>query len=621
MVLFSFLGCKKDHTLPLSPGRMIKDFKLENGQYGNATVYTENDVFKVLVRVTPEADLTKLTPIITLSDGAKISPASGETIDVSSTKKKIYTVTAASGDVRQWEVEFVVFSSVLTDYATYSIATNTGSDVMQVQGDYKFNEKYLNNGLINVSPAEIASGLNLKRWQEWDIIYNSTENGVKYYQIRNLNSGLFLNGVPAGSQVRQNLELTNNIDLQLWKFEEATEPGKYKIANKANGLYLTLTASFLKGFRVTSEVKQANVTQNWAVTQLPKDSYRDGAVTNFFNRTTGSVAFDQGTSIPLSDGRVLWVTQDAFYQGSLTPNGNLYGNHFISYTNSIIIQNSITNWDPKAPMMTRPGAKHDIGNIAPVPAGSSRNWIGPGIELGDYVYIHGAEGNGLTGQDQAIFKFKKYLGNNWNEVERLAIPGMTGQQGITYSAGMVKANDGFVYVFGDRYEPESFGFSSFVHVARFPQNNPMTWTFWDGKTWTSTPSATNEANINKGNATNSISYINGKYVHLTMDQGYYCDIPSINMYISTSSSPTGPFTSRKLVYSFTEYYKGFNSRIYTPALHVESVNGKNELLVTYSINFGACEQNGDNIRESDGTLDPYYYRVKGVRIPYEMIGL
>src|SRR5690606_41535844 len=66
-------------------------------------------------------------------------------------------------------------------------------------------------------------------------------------------------------------------------------------------------------------------------------------------------------------GRVLWVTQDAWHHGSMAPNGNLYGNHFISYTNSIIIQPSIDDWDPNAPMMTRQGAHHNIGNICPIP--------------------------------------------------------------------------------------------------------------------------------------------------------------------------------------------------------------------------------------------------------------
>lgn len=617
MLFIVFFGCEKKYEQPPSPGRMIKDFKLENGQYGNAVIYQDEDTFKILVRVLPETDLTRITPLITVSDGARVSPASGEIINVSDGNKTIFTVTAASGDVREWEVEFRIYDPGITDYDTYSIAVNDGSAVMQVQGDLLFNEKYLDNAVIHVANAESAEGENLKRWQEWDIIYHSSESGIKYYQLRNLHSGMFLNGASNGEQPTQNWELKNNADLQLWKIGESVETGKFEISNKANGLYLTLGSDGA----IVAQTQQGNDAQRWAITKLPRDSYRDGDVTNFFNRTTGSVAFDQGTSIPLSDGRVLWVTQDAWYEGSMAPNGNLYGNHFISYTNSIIIQPSMDDWSPSAPMMTRQGAHHNIGNICPIPSEAGRNWVGPGVELGDYVYIHGGEGHGLDDTDQAVYKLKKEPGNEWNQVERLAIANMTGQLDIRYKDGMVKSDDGYVYVYGERTAPETFGFNTLLYVARFAYDNPTDWTFWDGSTWAHTPSVGSAAVIVEGKGTNNFGYLNGKYIHLTMDQGFYCGIPSINMYISTSTSPTGPFTSPKLVYSFTEYYKGYNARVYTPIIHTASHNDKDELLLTYSINFGACEENSENnVKEDDGNLDPYYYRVKGVRIPYEMIG-
>src|SRR5690606_3157481 len=237
-------------------------------------------------------------------------------------------------------------------------------------------------------------------------------------------------------------------------------------------------------------------------------------------------------------------------------------------------------------------------------------------------YIHGGEGNGLEDTDQAIYKLKKESGNEWNQVERLAIPGMTGQLEIGYEDGMVKSADGYVYVYGERAKPETFGHNTLLYVARFAHDTPTDWTFWDGTAWSPTPSTTSAAVIDEGNGTNNFACLNGKSLHLTMDQGVYCGIPSVNVYIATSSSPTGPFTDPKLVYSFTEYYKGYNARVYTPIIHTASQNGKNELLLTYSINFGACAENNEgSVKESDGNLDPYFYRVKGVRVPYEMIGL
>lgn len=625
--LLLFFSCQKDPSMPASPGRMIKDFRLEAGQYGNASIYIQNDTNKVLVRVSPDTDLSALKPLIEISEHATIHPASGDIIDVSVNKTVIYTVTAASGQTKKWEVEFRVFETDITDYDTYSIASALNSKVLQVEGNLKLNEKYLNNAVINIGVSEVAEGENLKRWQEWDIIYNSTVNGVKYYQLRNLNSGMLMNAGTngtSGQQVRQNIELKDAPDTQLWKIEESAQTGKYEISNKANGLFLTISGTG-SNVQVTQETKLNADKQRWEITRLPRDSYRDAGVTNFFNRTKGSVAFDQGNSIPLSDGRVLWVTQDAWYQGSLAPNGNLYGNHFISYSNSIIIQPTMMNWSPDAPMMTADGRSNGgVGNIIPKYPGKTWSWPGAGVQIGDKVYIHNREGEGLGSENdhQSMFELTPVSATHW-KTERTTPAGLTASEKlISFSSGMVKAKDGFVYVYGTRTDPNSFGYESYLYLARFPETNPQNWTFWNGADWAATASVSPTAHVAKGLGTNFVSYVNGKYVNLTMDQGFYCDIPSINMYISTSTSPTGPFTSRKLVYSFIEFYKGSNARIYTPLIHAHAVNGRNELLLTYSINFGACVNSGDGaIKESDGNYDPYYYRVKGVRIPYEMIGL
>lgn len=630
MYLFVFLqvSCEKDFKQPASPGRMIKEFRLETGQYGSATIVSQNDAHHVYVRLRPDANLSALKPLIQISQDATIQPASGAAIDVSVNKTITYTVTSASGQRREWKVEFAVYDSDISDYDTYSVSNVLNGKVMQIAGNNSFNEKYLEDAGLTVGNSELASGENLQRWQEWDIIYHATENGVKYYKFRNLNSGKLLTGIgtsaAAGEQLKQKKIDNSAADTQLWKIEEVALSGKYQIANKANGLYLTMSIT-PSTVSVTQESKTSDDKQKWDIVKLPKNSYRDDEVCNFFSRTTGSVAFDQGNSIPLSDGRVLWVTQDAWYQSSLAPNGNLYGNQFISYTNSVIIQPSISDWSPSAPMMTADGRSNGgIGNLIPKYPGKTWSWPGAGVEIDNVVYIHNTEGEGLgTDNDhQSLFKLTPVSSTHW-KTERTAPAGLTAsEKAMRFASGMVKSNDGFVYVYGSRSIPDSFGYGTYLHVARFPQSDPQNWTFWDGSTWAATASTTLAAHVNTGMGTNYVNYLNGKYIHLTMDQGFFCGIPSINMYISTASSPTGPFTPKKIVYSFTENYKGSNARVYTPLIHPTSVNGRNELLLTYSMNYGACVDTGDGaIPESDGNYDPYYYRVKGVRIPYAMIGL
>lgn len=526
----------------------------------------------------------------------------------------------------------------IIEYGTYKISNTANEHVIQVSGNQTFNEKYLDNAAIGLAMPEISTGINLKRWQEWHIIYHSRVNNVTYYQLRNLNSGLLLDaGAGAGKPVTQKRELSEKKDQQLWSIEETGQDQQYRISNKANGLYLALSS---KGSIASTElIRETNAPpkttvvlerkadtdqQKWNITKLPADSYRDAIVTNFFNRTQGSVAFDQGNSIPLSDGRVLWVTQDAWHDHSMSKNGNLQGNHTISYTNSIIIQPSAENWSPDAPMMTADGRSNgDMGNLIPKQKGKQWSWPSAGVQIGSSVFIHNREGHGLGTADdhQAIYKLDAVTPTHWN-VERLSPGGLSASEKLVcYANGMVKADDDFVYVFGSRTDPGSFGFSTFLHVARFPQKDPLSWTFWNGSQWVDTATIDSTAHINTGLGTNYVAYINGKYVHLSMDQAFYCGIPLVNMYISTATNPTGPFTPRKLVYTFTEFYKGYNARVYTPLIHTHAHNGKNELLLTYSMNYGACPGQNDPLTEKDGTLDPYYYRIKGVRVPYERIGL
>lgn len=385
-LLLLALGCQKQYDLPPNPGRMIKDFRLESGQYGSAVIYQQDDRFKILVRVVPGTDMNKIVPIFTLSDGARCDLPTGQAISVPESGKITFKVTAASGDLREWEVEFRLYQTGISDYGTYSLSTDDGSAVLQVQGDLSFNEKYLAGAQVGVAAAEAASGENLKKWQQWDLISYALPGSGTYYLIRNLHSGMLLTGMAEGEQLTQSWEQTTEIDRQLWKVEESLQAGKFEISNKANGLLLTVDPEG----SVLAQRRQGSGDQRWAATRLPKDSYRDAQVTAFFNRNKGSVAFDQGTSIPLSDGRVLWITQDAWYEGSLAPSGNLYGNHFISYSNSIIIQPSISSWSPDAPMMTADGRKHGIGDIVPKRPGKDWSWPGPGCRSEKrYIYMLG----------------------------------------------------------------------------------------------------------------------------------------------------------------------------------------------------------------------------------------
>ncbi|HYG37478.1 MAG TPA: discoidin domain-containing protein [Cytophagales bacterium] len=360
--------------------------------------------------------------------------------------------------------------------------------------------------------------------------------------------------------------------------------------------------------------------QTWILTALAADSYRDDAVTRYFQRNNsslGSVAWDQGSSIPLSwgsnNGKVLWVTQDAWDGSKLQSNNMFRCSDFFDYNNSIIIQQNKNDWTPDDPNMTINSPMGRPKQICSNQPGTDWSWPSNGVEIGDKVYMHCGEGVGLGLTNQSIYVLTQNSGTLWS-VQRTTPAGMSGQTDINYASGMVKRNDGYVYAFGTR--GTGFGYSSDIHVARFPVSNPMSWSFWNGSGWTSSPTSGTAARIADAKATAAITYVNGKYVMITMDQGFNCD-NTRNIYAATSTSPTGPFSAPVQVYKINDFFGGQYTRYYTPNVHPEFDNGHNELLITYSVNFSACGVNDC----SNGYLDPNYYRIRGVRVPYAKMGM
>lgn len=516
-------------------------------------------------------------------------------------------------------------AAAFTDYMTVTLKNVKSSKFLEVGGDPIQNAKFKDNALLQQWETSV-SGSDVNRWQKWHLIYQTTVSGIRYYHIRNLHSGKLID-VPSASNVsgtvmQQYAAFPFLGDQQLWRVIEVTT-GQYRIVNKGNGLALSVAGGATgNGAQVIQETVVNNNRQYWTITTIAADTYRDDEVVRFFHRNSaslGSAAFDQGNSIPLTwganNGKVLWVTQDAWDGSQVQSNGLFNCGDFHRYSNSVLIQPSKTNWNPNSsPNMTiansTSGKPKQIFNIQP---GTSWTWSGPGVEIGDKVYVQCGEGNGLTATGQSLYRLTQNAGTQW-VAERTLPNALASQTTINYSAGLVKPGDGYVYAFGS--EAVFFGYGSYIHVARFPESDPQQWQYYNGSTWTSTPVAGETSKIADARGSNSVAYLNGKYILMTMDQGFNCD-PNRNIYISTSTSPTGPFTAEIMVYTILEYFKGQYTRYYTPIIHPEFINGRNELLLTYSVNFSACGLDG-----CEGAyLDPYYYRVKGIRVPYSKIGL
>jgi hypothetical protein len=399
----------------------------------------------------------------------------------------------------------------------------------------------------------------------------------------------------------------------------------YKITNKANGLAITNHGnSTSNGTVVTQETYTGANDQLWTLNAMTSDSYRDDAVVGFFQRTSGSEAFDGGASVPLTwssnNGKVFWVTNDVFYN-QLNGSNELNCGQIFNYHNSGLVQPASHSWTPSSTVNVTSPAGVQIFNSS---VSGDLFWPGAGIEVGQNVYVHNIEVpvGSLSADAQYLCQITESTTTSIPTVTNLTVPNMSNQTVITYSIGMVKPGDGYVYAYGQG------GFlGASIFVARFPTGSPTAWTFWNGTSWASTPSTASAAVIATGPCNNNtMAYVNGKYVLITMDFGFACDETSRNMYASTATSPTGPFTTATTVYSLADYKQGHEPVFYNPTIHAEFTNGHNELLVDYCVNFYAKNDgSGTNClapcSNPDGSEDPNDYRPKGVRIPYSLIGL
>lgn len=549
VAVFSTVSCKDGG--PSTPevhsfhGK-IYSFKLESGQIGEALIDQENRL--VQIDVLAGKDLTQVTPTIEITPSATISPASGETVNFAEQNgERIYVVTAESGQEYEWKVVVEEVgepvSAEMPDYGTHAIRNMSESTFLTIEGDMLYNEKYDDGATIGLGAISSGDLNDTDRWNKWHAIYEMSENDKEYYKLRNLHSGKLLtvsdnSETDEGTRVVQQSELENNIDPQLWELQDAGLNGLYKIIDKQSGLALGIENSSGSVMLQTP----ANVSgQEWYFNPLDPDSYRDDEVLNFFNRNEeymGSVAFDQGNSIPLSwgpnEGKVLWITQDAWDGEQLNSNDKFSCGHFFRYNNSVMVQPSKDNWDPEdTPNLETTNSTEDMPRqVFNVQSGQDWTWPGVGVEIGDKVYVHAGEGTDLDANTQAIYVLTQNSGLQW-DVQRTTPDGMTDSEEINYSTGMVDGGDGYIYSFGS--DAGAFGYSSALHVARFPKDNPQQWEFWDGSSWGPEPVTGDQVKIADGLATNSVAYVNGKYVYLTMQNGFNCDDDRGKIYMSTST--------------------------------------------------------------------------------------
>jgi len=503
-------------------------------------------------------------------------------------------------------------------YGTFIISDISGKHNLEISGDNLMGAKLVDNAGVEEGKVSLNKISQLNRWQKW--LISKQANG--FYTIMNLYSGKYLTAKADNDKSGLSIVQFHKTieDAQYWRIKQVSG-NKYQIINKKD-LRLLGDSRLNKLLTLNNNVNDDR--QLWEITSIAADSYRDDDVVRFFQRTEGADAFDEGSSIPLysnmNRGKVLWVTGDTFYN-QVDSKGEFSCNLIFPYHNSVLLQPADHSWDPDE---TKNLISKDGAQIFNPSNPKNLFWPGAGIEIGDKIYVHNIEviAGTLNTVNQYLGVITESPDTNISPVKIVAVPGMSGQTGIVYTIGMVRPAGQYIYAYG-------LGgmMAANIYVARFKPETPTKWTFWNGKTWATKPSTAAAAAVAKGPVNNNgVGYVNGKYVLITMDFGFTCDGPGKNMYSSISDSPIGPFVHKKLIYSVPDYKQGHSPVFYNPTVHAEFDNGHNELLIAYCINFYNKNDKDNNTcltqcSNPDGSMDPNDYRIKGIRVPYSLIGL
>ena len=358
------------------------------------------------------------------------------------------------------------------------------------------------------------------------------------------------------------------------------------------------------------------------LTASAQPASKDTTVTNFFHRTTGWVSSDGAITIPLADGRTLWLMGDSHIDDYDQVTATV--NCLFQVRNAALVQPK-NDWDwrhTQTLIGSGPGIKSFLKNN---PDDEHFIWPAAGIQLKDTVYIYCANMKNAR-SDVEGFGFA-HAGNDC--MAKLSYPdlkvvGYTPLQNfdeIGFGIGFIKHGP-WVYVYGQKLA----GLTNRLYVARFPEHDPCgPWKFWTGHTWSDDIKAIQPIAAQTGKSgTFQITRVKNTILLVSSDLSINCD-GGKSIYTSTSPNLTGPFTLPQRIYTIDDTLQGHSPFFYSVIAHPEFLSNSAAshaastptLLFTYCINgFGNCVPICH-----DNRMNPNYYRPKAFRVPLRTLGI
>jgi hypothetical protein len=303
-----------------------------------------------------------------------------------------------------------------------------------------------------------------------------------------------------------------------------------------------------------------------------------------FTRFSGWTGGDATYSVPLPDGRILWLFGDSFI-GTVNPNRTRPPGAF--HRNAFVVQDGDD-------LTTLTGAASAY--LVPADAGWWY-WPGHGMAHGDtlQVVMFGFKSSGVGGMWDFDYASVDVVTFKLPDFTLLSIDRKVTDPPFNYGACLLE-DGGFTYIYG----MEKVGFQKFLHVARVSGHDLNgEWEYFTGTDWSADPAASARVFANVSDQF-TVFKNNGRFYLLTQHH-----ILGGEIYLFDSDQPAIGFDNKRTLYCTPQSNEG-NLFTYNAFAHTQ-FSGNGGLLVSYNVNssvFADLFKNADNYR-------PYFVRVKG----------
>ena len=299
---------------------------------------------------------------------------------------------------------------------------------------------------------------------------------------------------------------------------------------------------------------------------------------------------DRTASVPLPDGRVLWLFSDTFL-GRPAADGSRPRTALLVH-NSAIIQEG-----QRLVATVHGGTPSRPTSLVPTESKDEFQWVGDGsVNDGSVqVLVNRYTRTGAGPLDH------KLLGT---ALARFTLPGLVAEgvrplpvgDRVSWGSELLVA-DGHTYVYGT----EAAGEMKFAHLARVAGNDLSSpWEFWTGAGWSATEA--DSSHLLSGVGTNyGVRRIGDRYVLVTHENNLMF---SSDFVAYTAGSPTGPFGGPHYLFRAAETDAGHV--VYDADLHTELAR-PGKLLVSYNVN---------NLDEAVAYADAGIYRPRFVEVDW-----